>query len=280
MKKLSLLYVFILLVGGGGCRHEAVAPAGCEFSVQKPLANDSHTYQFDVANRLSQVLVRTSRNDAVYQYTYQEQQVMVTVTYPGIDYQRIQYDVTLNERGHAITAQETIYQRQVDGTFEGKLRSSHKFSYDAEGYLTSHQDDEFMYPIGAAGTTETYRQDIQYAVGNPVLITYSKTVAGVVRESGTISNRYGTQTNLVRIPLLLETDQSSFLTSSLQPLLGNPPASLITFSKVMGGQKADSTRFIYQSDAKGQLLEATRQPGALNVFDYKPFTYTFKNSCD
>lgn len=188
MKKRISLYV-VGLLSSLACRQEAVAPAAfCEFVLQRGLtasASETYTYQYDATNRLTQVVYQTGTKKTNYRYTYQGQQATIEVEFVGSDWIRLHYDVTLNERGYAVSAQETM-ELQINDTFEGKLTGSHTFGYDADGHLTEHQADKFSYPFGEPRRTETSWQRIEYVAGNPVSITH---------DAGTISNRYGTEPN-------------------------------------------------------------------------------------
>lgn len=279
MVRQILLYVFLALLGGVACHHKDVTPEGCQFVVQRSLTSNSYTYHFDATNRVDQVFVQGGRNDVRYDYAYQEQEVTIEVGYYGIDGLKTHYDVTLNEQGYALTAQSILSNRLANNTWDSKQTSFHTFNYDTEGHLTSHQVDQYAYPPGKPKTTETSRQDIEYVGGNPVSITYGAVVDGIFRPSATINNRYGSQLNPIRIPLLLEVDRIFFMGSALQPLLGKSPLNLMTLSKIKSAQSTDSTRYVYRTDAQGQLISAVQQPGTPNTYSYTPFTYSFKSSC-
>lgn len=276
-----IIYAFLVLLGGVACRHEDVAPVGCQFVFQKTFATDlsTYTYRFDATNRLDQVFSNTGQNDVRFDYAYQDQEATIDVGYYGSDWLKIHYDVTLNEQGYALTAQATLSNRLADKTWESHLTASHTFSYDTEGHLTSHQVDQFSYPFKKPKTIETSRQDIEYTMGNPVSIAYGRIVDGLFQPSGTVSNRYGSQLNSIRIPLLLEIDQKFSLDNALQPLLGKSPVNLLFLSKEKTTQRTDSTRYVYQTNVQGQVTSAVQQPGTPNTYFYYSPAYSFKNSC-
>lgn len=248
MKTTRLLLLLTLFAA---CRKAEEAPEGCQFIVKT--GNETHTYQFDDAGRVTQVTYQSSRNEVVYRYAYQGRQATLDITYPKSDWLWLRCNLTLNEQGYLLTSRETMFNRLANGTVEEHLIASRTCAYDAEGYLISHYLERYAYPFGAPRKTSTYERKIQYQDGNPVAMTYV--------EEGKVMNTYsyqpGPQPNPLKVPFLLEslTYSSTIDERALQPLLGKPSRNLVTRLELSNAARPNdppiTLQYAYEVNAAG-----------------------------
>ncbi len=272
--KRFLMYAGLILFAGGACQKKTVEPTACQFVVT--IANETYAYQFDTQGRVTSIAYRSASEDVDYTYAYQGKQATIDITYPrpGADWLRFHYDVTLNEQGHVLTAQETMYNRLANGTVDEHLITAHTCTYDAQGYLTTYHFERYSYPYGMKPVIETQNAQLTYQDGNPVMITFSSTASGQTSPTVTMANKYGTQTNTLKMAFLLEANPFGFSPEkALQPLLGKPPRTLITSSDLKSNSVSMTTTYTYQFDQNGQLTRVGRAgPSA-------PFGFMFENTC-
>ena len=267
----------LLLLVGSGCHQKPVNPAGCQLTTI--LDNETYTYQFDLSGQLTHISRHTASHDVDYAYTYQGKQAMIDITYPrsGANGLRFRYELTLNEQGYLLTAQETMYTTLANGTVNESLINRHNCTYDDQGYLITHHVDRYTYPSGGSQQlSQTTQAQLSYQDGNPVGITYLDTEGNQTQSASLTTNRYGTQPNPVKLPFLLEANPFGYSPDrALQPLLGKPPRTLIT-SSALSGPLPMTTQYTYRTDASGQLVQVGRASSpVLSAF----FSLSFETTC-
>ena len=264
----------LLLLVGLGCHQKTVDPVGCQLTAI--LDKETYTYQFDLSGQLTQIRWHTASVDVDYAYAYRGKQALIEVTYPrsGANGLRVHYELTLNEQGYLLTAQETMYNTLANGTVNESLINRHRCTYDDQGYLTTHHVDRYSYPIGGSQQlSQTTEAQLSYQDGNPVTITYLDTEGNNTKSASLTTNRYGSQPNPVKLPLLLEANPFGYSPDrALQPLLGKPARHLIT-SSALSGPLSMTTQYTYQTDASGQGVQVGR------VGNSAPFSISVDTTC-
>lgn len=271
--KQRLVYCVLVLLVGGACQ-KPVEPINCSFVVT--IANETYAYQFDSQGRVTSIAYHSTSTDVDYKYAYQGKQATVDITYPrpGADWLWFHYDLTLDEQGYVLTAQETMYNRLATGTVDEHLITAHTCTYDAQGYLTTHHFERYSYPYGMKPVTETQDAQLSYQDGNPILVTFSTTASGQTSPAVTMANQYGTQPNTLKMAFLLEANPFGFSPDKvLQPLLGKTPRTLITSSDLKSTTVSMKTTYTYQFDQNGQLTRVGRAGNSA------PFGFAFDNTC-
>jgi hypothetical protein len=263
------VFVILLALTGIGCQKKSVEPDGCQMTAT--LDNNAATYQYDLAGRLIHVSRHTTTNDLDYSYSYQNNQVTIELTYPGITHLRYRYDLTLNQQGYVLTAKQTTFLTVRSGEVQESLAASAACTYDPDGHLVTYSYEYYSYDLNKVRSL-TGRTDVQlsYQEGNPVTTSY--TGQGF---SGVMTNRYGTQVNPVKLPFWLENNPFSFSPEfALQPFLGKPARRLITTSELKGSSNL-SLNYTYQVDASGNFTSARRVGNGLVA----PFSWGIINRC-
>ncbi|SFE06850.1 DUF4595 domain-containing protein [Spirosoma endophyticum] len=257
MTNLAKLWVAITLLFIT-CQPRVEPASDCRLTIREN--TDTYTYQFDEAGKLIASQTITAGGSADFRYTYQGNKATIDVTYPSSSWLRIQYDLTLNLDGYAVTAQQTMYNQLANGTTQESVTATHTFAYDAQGYLVNHQADEFSYPPGGVKIIKHSAAHLTYQDGNPVTIEVALSTAGTAPSVSTISNRYGQQANPLKIPFLLEFNPFGFnISRYLQPFLGKPAQRLLTASdNQQAGRPTNSTAYTYQVDPSGNLVGVNR----------------------
>ena len=121
--------------------------------------------------------------------------------------------------------------------------------------------------------TETQNAQLIYQDGNPIMITFSPVASGQTSPTVTMANKYGTQTNSLKMAFLLEANPFGFLPEkALQPLLGKPPRTLITASDLKSTTSMTTT-YTYQFNSSDQLIGVGRAGNSA------PFSFLFENTC-
>ncbi|MBC8111661.1 MAG: DUF4595 domain-containing protein [Verrucomicrobia bacterium] len=270
MKKASMC-LLAMVIACAACKKDEEEP-GCRF-VSKTSDNYTYEYRFDVSDKLTLIQTTTPRNVADFKYTYQDKQVTIDVTY-DVDWLKLRYDITLNDQGYALTAQQTIYNRLPDGSFQESVTENHVFTYDSEGYLTEHQWEEFMYPPGKDKLTKSFQKQLTYLDGNPVEIIIEKKEPGLKDRITTIRNQYSTQANPLKIPFLIESSPSGYMKYTyMEILLGKPARHLIRTSELNELGRVDTLiQHTYKFGENGQLSEVASN----RLFNSK---ISFENNC-